>query len=121
VQHSYHYHIPIGRLKRSLGLAIARALAKEGANVKINGMGETAAIEAERAVRRHGGLFGRRHDEAGRNPRHGEGSRGEARLGDILVNNARVQHVADRGISARKLGQIATPPRFMQRPPRSPT
>jgi 3-hydroxybutyrate dehydrogenase len=32
-----------------IGLAIARALAKEGANVMINGMGETAAIEAERA------------------------------------------------------------------------
>ena len=31
-----------------IGLAIARALAKEGANVVINGMGETGAIEAER-------------------------------------------------------------------------
>jgi len=32
-----------------IGLAIARALAKEGANVMINGFGEKAAIEAERA------------------------------------------------------------------------
>ena len=32
-----------------IGLAIARALAKEGANVMINGMGDAAAIEAERA------------------------------------------------------------------------
>ena len=30
-----------------IGLAIARALAKEGANIVINGMGDTAAIEAE--------------------------------------------------------------------------
>jgi len=33
-----------------IGLAIARALAKEGANVMINGMGDAAAIEAERAA-----------------------------------------------------------------------
>ena len=32
-----------------IGLAIARALAKEGANVMINGFGEAAAIETERA------------------------------------------------------------------------
>lgn len=32
-----------------IGLAIARALAKEGADVVINGMGDPAAIEAERA------------------------------------------------------------------------
>ena len=33
-----------------IGLAIARALAKEGANVVINGMGEAGAIETERAA-----------------------------------------------------------------------
>jgi len=32
-----------------IGLAIARALAREGANVMINGFGEKAAIETERA------------------------------------------------------------------------
>jgi 3-hydroxybutyrate dehydrogenase len=32
-----------------IGLAIARALAKEGANITINGFGDKAAIEAERA------------------------------------------------------------------------
>src|SRR5271155_2636840 len=32
-----------------IGLAIARALAKEGANVMINGFGDTAAIETERS------------------------------------------------------------------------
>ena len=33
-----------------IGLAIARALAKEGANVMINGFGDKAAIEKERAA-----------------------------------------------------------------------
>ena len=33
-----------------IGLAIARALAKEGANVVINGMGDPQAIETERAA-----------------------------------------------------------------------
>ena len=32
-----------------IGLAIARAFAKEGANITINGFGDKAAIEAERA------------------------------------------------------------------------
>ena len=32
-----------------IGLAIARALAKDGANVLINGFGDAAAIEKERA------------------------------------------------------------------------
>ena len=32
-----------------IGLAIARALAKEGADIVINGFGDKAAIEAERA------------------------------------------------------------------------
>ena len=32
-----------------IGLAIARALAKEGADVTINGFGDKAAIEGERA------------------------------------------------------------------------
>ena len=32
-----------------IGLAIARALAKEGANIMINGFGDAAAIETERA------------------------------------------------------------------------
>ena len=32
-----------------IGLAYARAFAKEGANIVINGLGDAAAIEAERA------------------------------------------------------------------------
>ncbi len=60
-----------------IGLAIARAFAKEGANFMINGMGDAAAIEAERAshregVRRQGVLFRRRYDETRRDPRHGQ-------------------------------------------------
>ena len=37
-----------------IGLAIAHALAKEGADVVINGMGDAAKIEAERAGLRAG-------------------------------------------------------------------
>ena len=33
-----------------IGLAIARALAKDGANLMINGFGDKAAIEQERAA-----------------------------------------------------------------------
>jgi NAD(P)-dependent dehydrogenase (short-subunit alcohol dehydrogenase family) len=33
-----------------IGLAVARAFVKEGANVMINGLGDAAAIEAERAA-----------------------------------------------------------------------
>ena len=37
------------RLHLRVGLAIARALAKDGANIMLNGFGEAAAIEKERA------------------------------------------------------------------------
>ena len=37
-----------------IGLAYARAFAKEGCNVLINGFGDAAAIETERAVDREG-------------------------------------------------------------------
>ena len=52
-----------------IGLAIARALAAQGANITINGFGEAAAIEKERGwhregIRRQGLLFARRHDQA---------------------------------------------------------
>ena len=57
-----------------IGLAIARAFAKEGANLTINGFGDKAAIEKERAgIEKEfgvqGDLFGRRHDQAGRDRR----------------------------------------------------
>ena len=35
-----------------IGLAIARALAQDGANVMINGFGDKADIESKRATRR---------------------------------------------------------------------
>ncbi len=52
-----------------IGLAIARALAAEGANVVINGFGKPEDIETERAAIEsefggQGDLFARRHDQA---------------------------------------------------------
>ena len=82
-----------------IGLAIARALAAEGANVLLNGFGEPAVIEAVRS-----GL----EAEHGVTVRHSEADMSvpdairamvadaEREFGalDILVNNAGVQHVA---------------------------
>ena len=78
---------------------MARAFAKEGANVLINGFGDAAEIEATRAaierecgVRGH--LFRRRHDSARGDRGHDPPSRAGPRPVDILVNNAGIQHVA---------------------------
>ncbi len=60
-----------------IGLAIARALAKEGADVVINGFGDKAAIEAERAkIEKEFGVKAFYHSG-----RHGEGAgdRGDGR------------------------------------------
>ena len=59
-----------------IGLAIARALAKEGANVLINGFGEPrrdreGTGRPRGRVRRQGDLLARRHDQAGPDRRHG--------------------------------------------------
>jgi 3-hydroxybutyrate dehydrogenase len=82
-----------------IGLAIARALAKEGADVVINGFGDKAAIEAERAkIEKEFGVKAFYHaaDMA-------KGAEIEALVGyaqnkmgsvDILVNNAGIQHVS---------------------------
>ncbi len=82
-----------------IGLAIARALAKEGANVCLNGFGDAAAIEAERA-----GLekdFGVRAIYSGADMSKPAEiaamvKEAEAKLGsvDILVNNAGIQFVS---------------------------
>jgi 3-hydroxybutyrate dehydrogenase len=82
-----------------IGLAIARALAREGANVMINGFGDKAAIETERA-----GIekdFGVKSIYSGADmskpPEIVEMIKtAEATLGsvDVLVNNAGIQHVA---------------------------
>ena len=73
-----------------IGLAIAKALAQAGANVTINGFGDKAAIEAERAgIEKQFGV------KASYSPadmiRTAEKSYGAV---DILVNNAGIQHVA---------------------------
>jgi 3-hydroxybutyrate dehydrogenase len=82
-----------------IGLAIARALAKEGANVVINGMGEAAAIEKERATLEK--EFGVKAFYNGADMmKAGEIASMIAdvheRLGslDILVNNAGIQYVS---------------------------
>lgn len=82
-----------------IGLGIARALAREGCNVMLNGFGDAAAIESLRR-----GLaqeFGVEAAYNGADLSKGEACAAliedsEARFGavDILVNNAGIQHVA---------------------------
>ena len=82
-----------------IGLAIAHALAREGANIVLNGFGDAAAIEAERA-----GIeaeFGVKAAYDGADMTDPAAiatmvAAAEARFGgvDILVNNAGIQHVA---------------------------
>jgi 3-hydroxybutyrate dehydrogenase len=82
-----------------IGLSIARALAKEGADVVLNGFGEPDAIEWERAgierefgVRAiHSGANMTKPDEIAGMVREAEAAFGSL---DILVNNAGIQHVA---------------------------
>ncbi|BAF90575.1 MULTISPECIES: 3-hydroxybutyrate dehydrogenase [Azorhizobium] len=82
-----------------IGLAYARAFAAEGANVVINGLGDAAAIEAERA--KIEADFGVKALYSDANMLKAEEITGmvklaETELGacDILVNNAGIQHVA---------------------------
>jgi 3-hydroxybutyrate dehydrogenase len=82
-----------------IGLGIARALAREGCNIMLNGFGDADAIESLRR-----GLaqeFGVEAAYNGADLSKGEACAtliedSEARLGavDILVNNAGIQHVA---------------------------
>jgi 3-hydroxybutyrate dehydrogenase len=82
-----------------IGLAIARAMAKEGANVVINGFGEAAAIETERAgIERdfkvkaaYSAADMSKGDEIAEMIRSAEKNFGSV---DILVNNAGIQYVA---------------------------
>lgn len=82
-----------------IGLAIARALAAQGANVTINGFGEAAAIEAERAgIERDFGVRCRysaadmsKPDEIATMITQAEADFGTL---DILVNNAGIQFVS---------------------------
>ena len=82
-----------------IGLGIAQALAREGANVMINGFGEAAAIEQDRAAIEK--KFGvkviyspadmTKPAEIAAMVKTAEKSFGAV---DILVNNAGIQHVA---------------------------
>src|SRR6202046_2585940 len=82
-----------------IGLAIARALAREGADAVINGFGDTAAIEAERA--RIEKEFGVKAFYNGADMAKGPEiaamiADAPDKMGslDILVNNAGIQHVS---------------------------
>ena len=82
-----------------IGLAIARAMAKEGANVVINGFGDAAAIETERAAIEAD--FGVKALYSAADMTKPETiavmvAEAEQAFGslDVLVNNAGIQHVA---------------------------
>lgn len=82
-----------------IGLGIARALAAQGADVMINGLGEADAIEKERAgLERDFGVRAFYHGADMTQPDQIAAMVGEAeaRLGavDILVNNAGIQFVS---------------------------
>ncbi len=94
-----------------IGLAIARALAKEGADVVINGFGDKAAIEAERArIEKDFGVkaFYNAADMAKGPEIEAMVADAQAKMGslDILINNAGIQHVsAIEVLSAREMGR----------------
>jgi 3-hydroxybutyrate dehydrogenase len=82
-----------------IGLAIARAMAKEGANVVINGFGDAVAIEKERAgIEADFGVKAAFSDADMTKPEAIAAmvAEAETRFGavDVLVNNAGIQHVA---------------------------
>ena len=82
-----------------IGLGFARALAGQGVNLVINGLGDAAAIEKERAALEAD--FGVRCVYSPADMMKGEEVTGMVRLAaetfggvDILINNAGIQHVA---------------------------
>ena len=90
-----------------IGLAIARALAKEGADVTINGFGDAAAIEKERAgVESEFGVkaFYSGADMSKPAEIAAMVAEAQAKMGsvDILVNNAGVQFVSPIRSAASK-------------------
>ena len=83
-----------------IGLAIARALAKDGANLMINGFGDKAAIEQERAaLEKDFGIKARYSGADMSKPAEIAAMIGETEKEfgslDVLVNNAGIQHVAN--------------------------
>ncbi|OAN63929.1 3-hydroxybutyrate dehydrogenase [Sphingomonas sp. TDK1] len=82
-----------------IGLAYAKALAAEGANVLINGFGDAAAIEKERAALAETSGGKALYDAADMTKPDqiaGMVQRAEAEFGavDIVISNAGIQHVA---------------------------
>ena len=82
-----------------IGLAIARAMAKEGANVVLNGFGDAAAIEAERSgIEAEFGVKAIYSAADMTDPAAIAAmvAQAQTQLGsvDVLVNNAGIQHVA---------------------------
>ena len=83
-----------------IGLAIARAFAKEGANLVINGFGDKAEIEKERSgIESEFGVKARysaadmsKHSDIAEMIAQAERDFGSL---DVLVNNAGIQHVAN--------------------------
>ena len=82
-----------------IGLGIARALARQGAGVMLNGFGDARQIEATRAALQ--GEFGVKVRYSGADMSRAEQGRAmaeqaQAEFGkvDIIVNNAGIQHVA---------------------------
>jgi 3-hydroxybutyrate dehydrogenase len=83
-----------------IGLAIARAFAKEGANLMINGFGEAGAIEKERSgLEREFGVKVRYSAADMSKPSEIAEmiAQAEKEFGslDVLINNAGIQHVAN--------------------------
>jgi len=82
-----------------IGLAMARALAKEGANIVLNGFGDVAAIEKERAgieaefgvKAAYSGADMTKPDQIAAMVADAEKQFGAV---DVLINNAGIQHVA---------------------------
>src|SRR5580692_1988071 len=82
-----------------IGLAVARALAKEGADVFINGMGEATQIEAQRAaIEKEFGVRAFYNGADMTKPAEIATMIGDAqtKMGslDILINNAGIQFVS---------------------------
>ena len=78
-----------------IGLGIARALAKEGANIVLNGFGDAAQIETIRAqLAAEFGVTVRYHGADMSKPAEIAAMVAYAGDVDILVNNAGIQHVS---------------------------
>jgi 3-hydroxybutyrate dehydrogenase len=92
-------HVLVTGSTSGIGLGIARALAREGADVTINGFGDAAAIEAARAkIEAEFGVKSFYNNADMSKPAEIAGmiADAEARMGslDILVNNAGIQFVS---------------------------